>query len=151
MILLWRMSNYVFSHLLTLRCVHGLTFLVHLEFTTDEWLKYLHCIILNIQLLPFIVRCASWELVMKLINRLHLMWVIDSKQEHQQNPTLAISNYRPNNSHIRTLIQFKIIQSHGLFIQYSIPYKQPFWLFVWVNKTILLEFHESHTLMESPN
>ena len=74
--------------------------------------------------------------------------VISNTQERQWNPTLAISNSRYNNSNIRTLIHFNIEERKDSSLQCSVPYKQPFWLFVLVKKTMLLECLKRHTLMK---
>jgi hypothetical protein len=48
------------------------------------------------------------ELAIQLINRLHLLLVINNNnQERQWNPTWAISDQRTHNSNIGTLIRFK--------------------------------------------
>jgi hypothetical protein len=65
--------------------------------------------------------------------------VINNNQECQRNPTLAISNSRYNNSNIRTLIHINMEERTNSSIQYSVPYKQPVWLYVSVEKTMLLQ------------
>jgi len=79
------------------------------------------------------------------------MLAIDNNEESQCNHTLAISDIRHNNCNIRNLIDFKMIERQDLFIQYSVPYKRSFWLFVSVKKIMLLEFLKSHTLRKHPN
>ena len=81
---------------------------VHLKFATDNWLK------------PFTASFWQFDSCHLSCNRsaggtsyvayqftLSQM-VINNQQEHQWNPTLAISNSRYNNSNIRTLIYFNI-------------------------------------------
>jgi len=128
--------------------IHGCRLPAHLKFATDDWLN------------PFAVSFSQWNLCDWSCNRSaagtsnlakQFTWshtVTNNKQEHQWNPTLAISNSRYSNSNIRTLIDFNIEERKDLSIQYSVPYKRPFWLFVSVKKIMLLGCLKRHTLMK---
>jgi len=76
---------------------------------------------------------------------------MDENRECQSNPTLAISDSRHNISDIRTLIRLKMPEKKDLIMQYSVPYKWPYWLFVSVLKIMLVEYLERHLLIKHPN
>jgi len=128
--------------------VCGCRLLVHLKFATDDWLK------------PFAASFSQFDSchlscnrsatgtsnITNQLNSSHM--VINNKQECQWNITLAISNSRYNNSNLRTLIHFNIEERKDLSIQYSVPYKRPFWLFVSVKKIMLLECLKRHALIK---
>jgi hypothetical protein len=88
--------------------VRGFRLPVYLKFATDHWLK------------PFAASFSQFDSCQVSCSRSaggssyvpyqftssHM--VINTRQEHQWNPTLAISKSRYNNSNIRTLIHFNI-------------------------------------------
>jgi len=88
------------------------------------------------------------KLPMSCINSFLSHMVIHNKQERQWNPTPAISNSTYNNSNVTTLINFNIEERKDWSIQYSLPYKRPFSLFVSVKKIMLLECLKRHSLMK---
>ena len=57
---------------------------------------------------------------------------------------------RHNNSNIRTLIHFKMIERQNSFMQYCVPYKWSFWEYISVKKIMLAEFRQRHTFMKHP-
>ena len=87
---------------------HGFRLPAHLKFATNNWLK------------PFAASFSQSDSCHLSCNRsaggtsyvayqsTSSYMVNNNKQEHQWNPTLAISNSRYNNSNIRTLIHFNI-------------------------------------------
>jgi len=128
--------------------VLGFRILVQLKFATDDWLK------------PFAASFSQFDWCHLSCNRsatgtsnvayqfTSSYIVINNQHKRQWKPTLAISNSRYNNSNIRTLIHFNIEERKDLSLQYSVPYKLPFWLFVSVQKIMLLECLKRHTLMK---
>jgi len=131
-----------------LKYVSGFRLPVHFKFATDDWLML------------FVASFSQFDSCTLSCNRSAVgtsnityqftssHMVIHNKQEQQWNPTLAISNLRYTNSNIRTLIHFNIEERKDLSIQYSIPYKCSFWLFVSVEKIMLLECLKRHILMK---
>jgi len=128
--------------------VHGFRLPVHLKFATDNRLK--HFAVLFPQFdsccVSYYRSAAGTSTVMYQFTLSHI--VINTKQEPQWNSTLAIPNSRYNNSNIRTLIHFNIEERPDLSIQYSVPYKWPFWQFVSVKKIMFLECLKRRTLMK---
>jgi len=59
-----KVVEWCFLNLLTSICWHGHRFPVHHKFVTDKWFKAISCIVLNIWLMPWIVRLAGWECVL---------------------------------------------------------------------------------------
>jgi len=56
-----------------------------------------------------------------------------------------------NNSNIRTVITFEMVQKKYAFMQYSMPYNQPTWLSVSVKMIMIVECQKRHILMKYPN
>jgi len=78
------------SILLTSKYVGGLRFPVDHEFGTDKRLESRSGIMLNVQVMSFIVRVASRERVIWFINWLHFIMVIINDWERQWNPPPTI-------------------------------------------------------------
>ena len=87
---------------------------------------------------------------MWLIYWLHLMLVINNNQERQRNPTVAITDFTQKFAH-QTLIHFKMVERQDFFMQYSVPSKRSFWLFVSVKKIMVVKFLKRRTLIICPN
>jgi len=128
----WKWLNYALLLLLTLNCVDGLWFAVHLEFAADESLEALCCIILRIQLMQCIMRLASQELVMLPNNSLRLILVTNNNLERQWNPTLAISEIRHNNSNIKTFDSLQSNRGNGFICAVKCALQTTF-LTIWIS------------------
>jgi len=127
-------------------CDFGLP--VHLKFTTDDWLNPIAVSFSQFNWCHLSCNLSATGTSNVTYQFTASYMLINNKHERQWNRTLAISNSRYNNSKIRTLIHFNIQERNDLSLQYSVPYKQTFWVFVSVKKIMLLECLKRHTLMK---
>jgi len=134
--------------LIHLKYIRSFRLLVNLKFTTDHWLKPFAASFSQFNWCHLLCTRSAAESSNVTYQFTSSHMVINWKHERQWNPTLAISNSWYNNSNIRTLIHFNIEERKDLSLQYSVPYKLCFWLFVSVNKIMLLECVKRHTLMK---
>jgi len=86
----------------------GFRLLVHLEFTTDDWLRTFAASFSQFESCHLSGNRSAGGISYVTYQFTSSYMVINTKQERQWNPTLAISNSRYNNSNIRTLIHFNI-------------------------------------------
>ena len=87
---------------------NGFRLPVHLQFTTDNWLKPFAASFSQIDTCHLSCNRSTGGTSYVAYQFTSSHMVINNKQERQWNPTLAISNSRYNNSNIRTLIRFII-------------------------------------------
>jgi len=125
-------SGWIF--LFHLKYIRGFRLMVHLKFATDEWLKLFAVIFSQFDSCHWSCNRSAPGTYNVANQFTPSHTIINNKHECQWSPTLAISDSRYNNSNIRTLIHFNIEYKQDLSIQYSVPYKQHFWLFVSVKK-----------------
>jgi len=130
------------------KCVFGCRLLVHLKFATDDCLKPFPATFsqFDSRHVSCTSSAAATSNAANQFTSLHM--VINYTQVRQWNPTLAISNSTYNNSNIRSLIHPNIEERQDLSIQYWVPYKRPFWLFVSVKKIMFHECQKRHKLMK---